>query len=178
VSHGGNVFGVISATYTDHGGPGGVPSLTTTDQNQIRQKRQEVEFVVNQSGTNTAASTDQGGGQQRGGLSNGDWLQLNGPFNLLNISDIAFRTSGGANGVPTGAVEIHRDAVDGPIVTTVTIAGTPDNNTYASQTFPLADSGAHQYFLVFRSVPGGPGNNFFNLNWVEFVGAGVGVTPP
>ena len=29
VSHGGNVFGVISASYTDHGGTGGVPALTT-----------------------------------------------------------------------------------------------------------------------------------------------------
>ena len=38
VSHGGNVFGVISASYTDHGGAGGVPALTTVDQNQIRQK--------------------------------------------------------------------------------------------------------------------------------------------
>jgi PKD repeat protein/type 1 glutamine amidotransferase len=53
VSHGGNVFGVISASYTDHGGAGGIPALTTVDQNQIRQKMQEVEFAVNQSGTNT-----------------------------------------------------------------------------------------------------------------------------
>ena len=45
VSHGGNVFGVISATYTDKGGPGGVPSLTTTTQHQIRQKRQQVEVA-------------------------------------------------------------------------------------------------------------------------------------
>src|SRR5881397_2781459 len=44
VAHGGNVFGVISASYTDHGGAGGVPTLTTVGQNQIRQKHQEVEF--------------------------------------------------------------------------------------------------------------------------------------
>ena len=49
VSHGGNVFGVISASYTDSGGAGGVPPLTTVAQNQIRQKRQEVENVLNQS---------------------------------------------------------------------------------------------------------------------------------
>ena len=51
VSHGGNVFGVISATYTDKGGVGGSPALSTTGQHNIRQKHQEVEFVVNQSGT-------------------------------------------------------------------------------------------------------------------------------
>ena len=61
VSHGGNVFGVVSASYTDHGGTGGVPSLTTVDQHQIRQKHQEVELVLNQSGTNTAANNDDGG---------------------------------------------------------------------------------------------------------------------
>jgi PKD repeat protein len=177
VSHGGNVFGVISASYTDGGGSGGVPSLTTVAQNQIRQKKQEVEFVVNQSGTNTASSADAGGGLQRGGLSAGDWLQLNGPFNLLNIDSVTFRISGGTNGANSGAVEIHRDAVDGPIVTTVDIVGTANATTYASQTFPLADSGTHEYFLVFRAVPGGPLNNFFNLNWIEFVGNGVG-TPP
>ena len=59
VSHGGNVFGVISAHYTDKGGSGGqAPPLSTTSQVQIRQKHQEVEFVVNQSGTATATNTD------------------------------------------------------------------------------------------------------------------------
>jgi PKD repeat protein/type 1 glutamine amidotransferase len=178
VSHGGNVFGVISASYTDHGGAGGVPALTTVDQNQIRQKRQEVEFAVNQSGTNTAATTDVGGGLQRGGLSAGDWIELNGPFNLVNISDITFRTSGGTAGGNAGTVEIWRDAINaaggGSLVTSVTIAGTANATTYASQTFPISDTGTHRYFLVFQPAAGGPGNNFFNLNWVEFVGAGVG----
>jgi PKD repeat protein/type 1 glutamine amidotransferase len=173
ISHGGNVFGVISASYTDGGGSGGAPALTTVAQNQIRQKRQEVEVVVNQSGTNVAGSSDAGGGSQRGGLSPGDWLQLNGPFNLLNIDSITFRTSGGNAGVASGAVEIHRDTVDGPIVTTVDITGTANATTYTSQTFPISDSGTHEYFLVFRAVPTGPGNNFFNLNWIEFGGAGV-----
>lgn len=174
VSHGGNIFGVISATYTDLG-DGSVPALSTTDQHQVRQKRQEVEFVVTQSGTNTATTADVGGGLQRGSLGNGDWLQLNGPFNLLNIDSITFRTSGGANGVPTGAVEIRRDAVDGPILSTVTILGTANATTYISQAYPLADGGTHEYFLVFRPVTGGPGNNFFNLNWIEFGGTGISV---
>ena len=51
-------------TYTDKGAAGGVPSLTTTSQIQVRQKRQEVEHVVTQSGTNTATNTD-GGARRR-----------------------------------------------------------------------------------------------------------------
>jgi cytochrome c len=169
VSHGGNVFGVISASYTDLGGPGGIPALTTVDQANIRQKKQEVEFAIDQSGTNTAATADAGGGLQRGSLGSGDWLALNGSINLANINSLTFRTSGG-----TGAVEVHMDAVDGPVLTTVTVAGTASPTTYQSQTFPIADpGGAHRLYLVFRPVPGGPTNNFFNLNWVEFGGQGV-----
>ena len=62
VSHGGNVFGVVSASYTDKGGSGGAAQpLMTTAQVQIRQKHQEVENVVTQSGTNTATTTDPAG---------------------------------------------------------------------------------------------------------------------
>jgi PKD repeat protein/type 1 glutamine amidotransferase len=175
-SHGGNVFGVISATYTDLG-DGAVPTLTTTDQHQIRQKRQEVESAVEQQGTNTAASADTGGGLQRGSLGNGDWIALNGPFNLVNIGSITFRTSGGnAAGAPSATVEIHLDAVDGPLLTTATINGTASGTTYTSQTFPLTDPGGlHKVYLVFRPVAGGPTNNFFNLNWTEFGGSGIAI---
>jgi len=170
-SHGGNVFGVISASYTDRGGPGGVPPLTKVDQVPILQKHQEVEFVVDQSGTNTAPTADIGGGLQRGGLSNGDWIALNGNYRLVNIDTLTFRTSGGS-----GIVEIHLDAVDGPLWMTVPIAATAGATTYESQTFPVTDpGGARRMYLVFRPAPGGPGNNFFNLNWIEFGGAGIGL---
>ena len=168
VSHGGNVFGVISATYTDHG-DGAVPALATTDQVEIRQRRQEVEFVVEQNGTNTSATSDVGGGLQRGSLGNGDWLQLNGPFNLTNIDSLTLRTSGG-----TGIAEVHLDAVDGPLLTAVTVPATAGATTYASTTVPLTDPGGlHELFVVFRPAPGGPTNNFFNLNWMEFGGTGI-----
>jgi len=164
VSHGGNVFGIVSASYTDLGGPGGIPALTTVDQVRILQKRQEVEFVVEQSGTNTAPSSDLGGGLQRGSLGNGDWIALNGTYRLAGVTSLTLRTSGG-----TGVAEVHLDAVDGPLLTTVTVAATAGPTTYASQTFPITDpGGAHRLYFVFRPAPGGPTNNFFNLNWVEF----------
>jgi cytochrome c len=184
VSHGGNVFGVISASYTDLGGPGGVPALTTVAQNQVRQKRQEVEHVTQQSGTNTATTSDpDGGGQQRGSLSNGDWIRLNGPFNLLNITDLTFRIASNNDTVPAGnplaAVEVRLDAVDGPLLLTANLTSTGGNTTWESQTLPLTDpGGGHHLFLVFRSVSGGAtGNNLFLLNWVEFVGPGISSVP-
>jgi hypothetical protein len=180
-SHGGNVFGVISASYTDHGGAGGVPSLTTVTQVQIRQKHNEVELVLNQSGTNVQTTSDAGGGQHRGSLSNNDWIQLNGPFNLLNISALTFRVAdgggGGTPGNPLAAVQVRLDAVDGPILQTAELTATGGTGAWESQTFPLVDpGGGHELFLVIQQVPGGrTGNNLFNLNWVEFGGTGVAV---
>jgi len=185
VDHGGNVFGVISASYTDLGGPGGVPALTTVAQNQVRQKRQQVEFVTQQSGTNTSTTSDpDGGGQHRGSLSNGDWIRLNGPFNLLNIDELTFRVASTstnvAAGSPMAAAEVRLDAVDGPVLLTANLTSTGNTTTWASQTFELTDpGGGHQLFIVFRSVPNGQGgNNLFNLNWVEFVGDGIGSSGP
>ena len=134
VSHGGNVFGVISATYTDKGGSAGqAPPLTTVSQTQIRQKHQEVEFVVSQSGTNTATNTDNGSGLHRGSLAAADWIQLNGPFNLFQIDTVSFRVADvppAANGTPRtvgsplAAIEIRQDSITGPIVTTANLVST------------------------------------------------------
>jgi hypothetical protein len=178
VAHGGNVFGVISASYTDHGASG-QPALTSVGQTTIRQKHQEVEFVVNQSGTNTATNTDGGAGVHRGSLADGDWIQLNGPYNLLNVNTIAFRvadgTAGRTAGSPLAAIEVHQDAVNGPIVQTDTLTSTGGTAVWSTQTFPVALSGTHELFLVFRAVTGGAtGGNLFLLNWAEFFGPGVG----
>ncbi len=180
VSHGGNVFGVVSASYTDLGGVAGVPALTTVDQATIRQKRQEVEFALEESGTNTATTNDpDGGGQHRGSLGNGDWIALNGPFTLLNIDSLTFRVASTSTQVPAGnpmaAVEVRLDAVDGPVLTTASLTSTGNTATWQSQAVPLTDPGGlHKVYLVFRSIAGGQtGNNLFNLNWVEFGGQGV-----
>ena len=187
-SHGGNVFGVISASYTDKGAEGGVPPLTTTSQVQTRQRRQEVEHAVNVFGTNTAANTDGGAGVHVGSIGDGDWVQLNGPFNLHQIESVTFRVAdvnpffGGPRepGTPLAAVEIRADAPDGPLVTTANLVSTGSTATeliWSSQTFPISLEGQHELFLVFRSVPDGPPAFFglFNLNWVEFSGNGVTV---
>jgi PKD repeat protein/type 1 glutamine amidotransferase len=176
VFHGGNVFGIVSASYTDLGGEGGVPALTVTDQNPIRQRRQQVEIAAQQQGTNVAATTDpDGGGQDRTGIGNGDWIRLNGPFDLANVTSLTFRVlapTGGASGA--GLVEVRRGSPTGELVNTFTIVAS--GPAYASQMFDLpALSGLDDLFLVFRPAPGGPGNNFFALNWVDLGGPGVGV---
>jgi Carbohydrate binding module (family 6) len=182
---GGDLFGVITATYTDHGiDHDDLNRLTTTAETRIRQKHQEVEFVVSQSGTITATNNDGGPtapgtpGTHRSSLAAADWIQLNGPFDLVNITSITYRVSDTATrtaGSPMAAVEIRQDSISGPIVQTNNLVSTGNATTWTSQNFPISLSGTHELFLVFRTVPGGQtGANLFNLNWVEFQGAGVG----
>jgi cytochrome c len=180
VSHGGNVWGVVSATYTDKGGVGGTPPLSTTSQTNVRQKLQQVEFALNQSGTNTGPTSDAGGGLHRGSLAAGDWIELNGPINLLNINSVTFRVADNANGrtagSPLGAVQIRTGAPDGPIVATANLVSTGGNTVWTSQTIGLPDpGGANRLFLVFQNVPGGATGSMFLLNWLQFNGAGATV---
>ena len=188
VSHGGNVFGIISATYTDKGGRGAnsaVPPLTTVGQTKINQRKQEVEHAVTQSGTNTAANTDGGAGTHRGSLAAGDWIQLNGPYNLTNINSITYRVAdtaaGRTAGSPLAAIEVRQDSITGPILATHNLVSTGATDVWSSQTFPIAMDGTHEIFLVFRAVTNGQtGNNLFNLNYAEFNGEGISVVkaPP
>jgi hypothetical protein len=156
---------------------GGTPALTTTDRNDIRQKLQQVEFALNQSGTNTATTSDVGGGLHRGSLGNGDWIELNGPINLLNINSVTLRIADAANGrtpgSPLASVELRSGASDGPVLQTFNLTSTGGNTTWQSQTFPLTDpGGANRLFLRFANQQT---NNLFNLNWVQFNGAGATV---
>jgi len=188
VFHGGNVFGVVNASYTDRGGAGGTPSLSTTTIRNIRQKHQEVENVATQSGTNTGGNTDGGltppgtNGVHRGSLAAGDWIQLPGPFNLTNINptnSITFRVAdavaGRTAGTPLARIEVHQDSITGPVLVNADLNSTGSTTTWTSQSYNLTMSGTHEIFLVFREVVGGAtGATLFNLNWVQFNGQGVG----
>lgn len=170
----GYLYGGFTASYTDKGA-NGQPPLTTIDQKVIQQKRQQLEYSVDQSGTGTAVTTDPDGGDlNRTGIDPGDWVAVNRNVNLKNITSVSFRVTGGATaGTPQGAIQLRLDAPDGPVVTTANITAT-GTGTYATQTFPLTDpGGTHRLYLVFQGVSGGPTSNLFALNWMEFGGTGI-----
>ncbi|PZG00261.1 hypothetical protein C1I93_03090 [Micromonospora endophytica] len=178
--HGGYIYGVISASYTDNGA-NGQPALTTIGQQVIQDKLQQVEFARDQSGTTVGNSADAGGGQQRGSLDPGDWIAVNGTVNLRNINSVTLRTSGGSAataGQPRFNVEFRRDSPTGPLLTTATVNATTGNNAFTSTTVPITDPGdTFRLYLVFTTVEGGPASGFGNLNWVQFNGQGIGLTP-
>ncbi|MFG3602259.1 ThuA domain-containing protein [Micromonospora chersina] len=179
-SHGGYIYGVVSASYTDKGA-NGQPALTTVDQQIVQAKRQEVEFATEESGTTVGTSADTGGGQQRGSLDPGDWIAINNTVNLKNMQSVTLRTSGGSAataGQPRFGVQFRLDSPTGPLLTTATVNATSGNNAFTSTTVPVTDpGGTHKLYLVLTTVPGGPAGGFGNLNWVEFTGQGIGVTP-
>ena len=79
---------------------------------------------------------------------------------------------------PRFGVQLRLDSPTGPLLTTATVNATSGNNAFTSTTVPLTDpGGSHRLYLVFTTVPGGPASGFGNLNWAEFTGQGIGVTP-
>ena len=70
----GYLYGGLTASYTDRGA-GGQPPLTSIDQRVIQQKRQQLEYATDQSGTRTALTTDpEGGDSDRTSINPGDWV--------------------------------------------------------------------------------------------------------
>ena len=182
--HGGYLAGGINVSYTDTGGAGGTPPLTTDAQHVVQLRRQHVEFVQAASGIQFSAvaapETDPlGAGQAANQIDNGDWLALNNRYSFDNMEkQITFRFANNqAAGTLRGLVDVRLDAVDGPSIATCELRSTGNNGTYTSQTcaFTGAVTGSHRIYLVFRQAPGGPATGFGLLNWVEF--AGPGITP-
>ena len=67
-SHGGYIAGGISVTYTDNGGAGATPPLTTIKQHVVQIRRQQAEYVQQESGTTVAGGP---GGRDRPGRRTG-----------------------------------------------------------------------------------------------------------
>jgi type 1 glutamine amidotransferase len=182
-SHGGYLAGGISVSYTDTGGAGGTPPLTTDAQHVVQLRRQHVEYVQAAAGIQfsgvAAPETDPlGAGQAANQLDPGDWLRLNNRYSFDNMDkQITFRFANNqAAGTLRGLVDVRLDAVDGPVIATCELRSTGGNGTYTDQTCPFTGTvtGSHGIYLVFRQAPGGPASGFGLLNWVQFSGAGVG----
>ena len=162
VSHGGNVFGIISATYTDKGGRGANSAAAADDgradedqpaQAGGRARRHAVRHEHRgQHRRRVAART-------AAASRHGDWIQLNGPYNLTNINSITYRVAdtaaGRTAGSPLAAIEVRQDSITGPILATHNLVSTGATDVWSSQTFPIAMDGTHEIFLVFRAVTNG-----------------------
>jgi glucose/arabinose dehydrogenase/PKD repeat protein len=172
-----NIFAVLEATYTDAGGLAG-SSLV-----RLQPKRKQAEHFT-QTGrvAGSSASGDPGvvrettgdtagGGQNIGFIEDGDWWSF-APANLTGISSVRLRAASGSVG---GRVEIRSGSATGTLLGTATVPVTGGWQTYADVTANLAASTASAplYFVVRPPAGTQNGGGLLNVNWVDFLGAGV-----
>ncbi len=159
-----DLFYVLNANYTDQGG------LTAFDQILLHPKRMEAEFYYEASeGVNIIANNDPwGGGSGAVRVSHGDYLVYPGR-NLINIDEVRYRTSSESIG---GVIELRLDSIDGQLLSSVQVPVTQSFSNWVDYEVPIEDPGdKHDLYFVFVNNPGDL--NMFDLNWIEFVGAGI-----
>ncbi|GAA3201940.1 PQQ-dependent sugar dehydrogenase [Dactylosporangium siamense] len=180
-SEGDNVFYVFEATYTDRGAPGAAP-LTTRSQVILQPKRKGAEFFTNTGRTPAGKGDDSpgvtvepgsdsaGGGPDIGFIQDGDWWSVE-PAALTNINQIRLRAASAAAG---GIAEVRWNSPTGTLLGSATIPGTGGWQTYTDVTVDLTNppAGTGKLYFVARNPAGTPGY-LFNVNWMDFVGAGV-----
>jgi len=140
------------------GGTGGGGSATGTIQAESYQA---------QSGTQTEACTDSGGGSDVGYISNGDWLQYNNiNFGSAGLHTINARVANGAAAGVSGLVEVHLDSLSNPAIGSFSVGNTGGWQSWTTVPGSVGTvTGTHTVYLKFST---GSGQDFLNLNWFDF----------
>ncbi|MFD0577866.1 ThuA domain-containing protein [Dactylosporangium darangshiense] len=182
-----NLFAVLEASYTDQGGAGGAAALTGRSQVQLQPKRKQAEYF---SATGRVAGAPAGGdpgvqreatGDAQGGLQNigfieeGDWWSFT-PANLTGIQSLRLRAASGGSGA---VVDVRAGSPTGTLLGSANVPGTGGWQTYTdvSVTLPASTVSQPLYFVA-RPPAGGGTGGLLNVNWVDFVGPGVGQNNP
>jgi beta-glucanase (GH16 family) len=138
--------------------PGGGVSATSTIQ---------AESFNAQSGVQTEATTDTGGGQDIGFIANGDWARYdNVNFGTSPLTQFRARVASGAAGGVSGLVEVRLDNVNNPPLGSFAIANTGGWQSWVTVPANISGvTGTHTVFLRFSS---GQPADFVNVNWFTF----------
>jgi len=120
----------------------------------------EAETYSSMSGVQTETCSE--GGQNITAVENGDYLV----FNNVNFDTGALgfmaRVASGTSG---GNIEVRLDAIDGPVVGTLSITNTGGSQNWITKNGSITGAtGIHNLYLKFT---GGAGE-LFNLNWIKF----------
>ncbi|WP_150452616.1 malectin domain-containing carbohydrate-binding protein, partial [Arenibacter lacus] len=170
IDGGADLFYVLGTNYTDQGG------LQAFDQIQLHPKRKEAEYYDTQNGVTIIPNTDsQMGGIEAIRVNDNSHISFSGR-NLMNINSVRYRV---ANTGPVGTIEMRTGSNNGPLLatTTVPITGGLSNWVNIESTF-TDPGGKHDLFFIFKN--GTATQDIFDVNFVEFLGAGVSVdnSPP
>jgi beta-glucosidase len=126
----------------------------------------QAEAYTSQSGTQTEATTDTGGGQDVGYIAPGDWLAYgNVDFGSPGAVSVTTRLASAATG--SGTVQYRLDSTTGPVIASVPVSGTGGWQNWTSTTTSLTGTatGRHTLYATFTANGGA---DFVNLNWLQF----------
>ena len=171
---GADIFGTITASYTDRGA-GGASALRGQDTIVVHTKHKEAEFFdatgrlagstsAGAPGVVTETTGDPaGGGLNIGYVEPGDWIAWD-VMNLTKINSLSLRVA-----APTAGTvwEVRTGSATGPTVATINVPNTGGWQTYQDVSAPVTNSTVSGR-LFFVQVAGGS-----NLNWIDFRGDGV-----
>jgi hypothetical protein len=165
-----NTWEVLNASYKDKGA--GALSLLGTAKLHLHFKRIEAEHYDRQGEANdvmTQDTMDVGGGRNVGWINDGSYICYS-EMNFKNITSITYRASSAGSG---GKMVLHQDTPTGNVVASVDIPVTGDWQKWQDVTVPISDpGGTHKYCFRAERNPGD--KLLFNLNYIDFGGAGVG----
>ncbi|WP_246239814.1 glycoside hydrolase family 16 protein [Acrocarpospora corrugata] len=127
----------------------------------------QAEAYQAQAGTIRETTTDAGGGQNVGAITNGDWLRFDGVnFGSTAATQFRARVASGAAGGVSGLIQVRLDSLTGPVIGDFALANTggwQSWRTIPANITPV--TGTHTVYLTFSS---GQPADFINVNWFTF----------
>ncbi|MFJ6539597.1 glycoside hydrolase family 16 protein [Streptomyces sp. NPDC091385] len=127
----------------------------------------QAESYDSQSGTTTESTTDSGGGQDLGYVSNGDWAQYKGvDFGSAPATQFKARVASGAPDGVSGLVEVRLDSRSNAPIGSFAVGNTGGWQTWRTVPANISSvTGKHDVYLTFSS---GQPADFVNVNWFGF----------
>lgn len=153
---------------------GGFPTIAPTSEgpkaiaNLNPYAQTEAETIAWESGVQTEATSDSGGGMDVTAIHNGDSMKVRNVDFGSGATSFAARVASDSSG---GTIELHLDSLTGTSIGTCAIPGTGGAQTWTTKTCPVSGAtGVHDLFFEFT---GSDNSSLFNFNWWQFSGPGA-----
>ncbi|MFL3866173.1 MULTISPECIES: ThuA domain-containing protein [unclassified Streptomyces] len=146
-----NIYGGISATYTDNGG-GGQAKLTGRDQARLQPRHRQAEHYDDSFGVTTPSKASAHGGKTVGDIHNDDWISFK-TYVLAGTTKLTARISSAGSG---GFLEVRTGSPTGKILGSGPVPVTGSWDTFQDIDIPLRGAPKKQteLFLVFKGGDG------------------------
>ncbi|MEW2169271.1 ThuA domain-containing protein [Streptomyces sp. NPDC007027] len=146
-----NIYGGISASYTDNGG-GGQAALTGKDASRLQPRHRQAEHFDDSSGVTTPSKSSAHGGKTVGDIHDDDWISFR-TYVLGDTTQLTARISSAGSG---GFLEVRTGSPTGKILGSGPVPVTGSWDTFQDIDIPLRGAPRKQteLFLVFKGGDG------------------------